>query len=113
MKSAALKIACKIALYVFILVLPFALFYWLSPFTGELTIGNDYPMFHIDQQMELQYSIERGSFPLYVPGFAGGHSAAALTLGQLFHPQSYLSTLYPGYWKGKALVANTEMRLAA
>lgn len=106
-----MKLALKIAQYIFILALPFGLFYWLSPLTGERTIGNDYPMFHIDQQMELQYAIEHGSFPLYVPGFAGGHTAAALTLGQLFHPQSHLATLYPGYWNGKGLEANTFLRL--
>ncbi len=112
--KTVVKTALKIAQYAFILALPFALFYWLSPFTGDLTIGNDYVMFPIDQQMELQYSIERGSFPLFVPGFAGGgHSTAALTLGQIFHPQSHLSSLYPGYWTGDGLVANTFFRLVA
>ena len=61
--------------------------------------------------MELQFSIMHGSFPLYVPGHAGGTSASALTLGQIFHPISHIAALLPGYWTGKALVWNTLLRL--
>ena len=95
-----------------ICVLPFACLYWLLPFAGSLTIGNDYPIL-IQQQMELQYSLAHGSFPLYAPGFAGGRSAAAMTLGQLYHPLSYLASHSAGYWKGYALEWNTFWRLVS
>jgi hypothetical protein len=96
-----------------ICVLPFAVLYWLLPFAGSLTIGNDYPIFSIQQQMELQYSLVHRSFPLYAFGFAGGRSAAAMTLGQMYHPLSYLASHSPGYWKGYALEWNTFWRLAS
>ena len=40
-----------------------------------------------------------------------GRSAAALTLGQLYHPISHLSATMPGYWRGYALDWNTFFRL--
>jgi len=94
-----------------ILFLPFLVFYWFVPFLDDLTIGNDYQVHSIYNQMELQFSILHGSFPLYVPGYAGGTSASALTLGQVFHPISHLAALLPGYWTGKALEWNTLLRL--
>lgn len=94
-----------------ICVLPFGVFYWLIPFWSDRTIGNDYPTFSIQNQMEAQYSLVQGSFPLYAPGFAGGRSAAALTLGQTYHPLSHLAAHSPGYWKGSALEWNTFWRL--
>lgn len=89
-------------LRLFILLLPFLVFYWQAPFLADKTIGNDYVAFPIQQQMELQFSLEHGTFPLYVPGFAGGHSSAALTLGQMYHPISHLASIMPGYWDGYA-----------
>ena len=94
-----------------ICVLPFIVLYWLVPFWSVITIGNDYPAYSIQQQMELQYSLTRGSFPLYAPGFAGGRSAAAVTLGQMYHPLSLLAAHSPGYWSGHALEWNTFWRL--
>lgn len=94
-----------------ILILPFIVFYWMLPFLSDLTLGNDYAVFPIQHQIELMFSLKMGSFPLYVPGFAGGQSASALTLGQIFHPISYLSSFLPGYWEGKALEWNTFFRL--
>ena len=91
--------------------IPFLMFHWMLPFVSELTLGNDYVLFPIDQQLELLFSLKTGSFPLYVPGFAGGQTASALTLGQLFHPISHFSSLLPGYWGGKALEWNTLFRL--
>jgi hypothetical protein len=85
--------------------------YWLVPLFSSLTIGNDYPRFSIQQQLALMYSLEHGTFPLYVPGFAMGQSATALTLGQLFHPLPHLANLFPGYWQGDALLINTQLRL--
>ena len=96
--------------YLLILALPFAIFYWMSPI-GDLSVGNDYVVFSIDHQLALQYSLERDSFPLYAPGFAGGNSSAALTLGQLYHPLPHLAALLPGYWKGAPLEANTVLKL--
>jgi len=101
----------KWGVYIFILLLPLGVFYWQVPFLGNLVIGNDYGAYPIQQQMELHYSLTHGTFPLYVPGFAGGHSAAALTQGQLYHPISHLASALPGYWNGDALQWNTFIRL--
>jgi hypothetical protein len=85
----------------------------MMPFATESTIGKDYVMFPVFHQMELQYSLERGSWPLYVPGFAGGRPAAALTLGQLFHPISHVAAHLPGYWSGYAFDVNTLLRFVS
>lgn len=61
--------------------------------------------------MEVNHSIEHGTFPLYAPGFAGGQSAAAMTLGQAYHPITHIARLLPGYWEGSALNINTVLRL--
>lgn len=95
----------------FILFLPFLIFHWMIPFLSDSTLGNDYPRYAIQHQMELMLSLKTGSFPLYVPGFAGGQSSSALTLGQPFHPVSLLASILPGYWDGKALEWNTLLRL--
>lgn len=94
-----------------VLLLPFLMFFWILPFISDITVGNDYPRFSIHEQIELMFSIKTGSFPLYIPGYAGGQSASALTLGQLFHPISHLTSLLPGYWSGNALEWNTLLRL--
>jgi hypothetical protein len=101
----------RILLAAFVLVLPFALFHFVAPFVGTQTIGNDYTRFPLPAQMELQYSIAHGTWPAYSPGFAGGRSAAALTLGQLWHPISHLAAHLPGYWDGHAIDWNTLLRL--
>jgi preprotein translocase subunit YajC len=93
------------------LSLPFVVFFWLLPFISALTLGKDYAVFPIQHQMELMFSLKMGSFPLYVPGFAGGQSASALMLGQVFHPLPHIATLLPGYWSGNALEWNTLLRL--
>ncbi len=94
-----------------ILLLPYVIFFWMLPAFSDQTIGNDYQVFPIQQQIELQYSLENGQIPLYVPGFAKGHSATALTLGQLYHPVRILAAMLPGYWEGGALTANTISKL--
>ena len=94
-----------------ILILPFVLFFWMSPFISDCTLGNDYAIWPIQHQMELMFSLKLRSFPLYIPGFAGGQSASALTLGQFFHPLSHFASILPGYWDGKALEWNTFLRL--
>ena len=87
------------------------MFHWMVPFWTELVIGNDYPHYSIEQQLELMFSLKKGSFPLFIPGFAGGQTASALTLGQIYHPISHFSSMLPGYWAGKALEWNTFLRL--
>lgn len=101
----------NISIYLIILFLPFFLFYWMIPFISHVTIGSDYLAFPIKQQMELLFSIKTGSFPLYVPGFSGGHSSSALTLAQIFHPLPYLASMMPGYWEGQAVEWNNFFKL--
>jgi hypothetical protein len=99
------------SIILFIVLLPFILLYWMAPFVTDLTLGADYQLFSINEQMELLFSIKTGSFPLYVPGYKFGHSSSALTLAQVFHPISHIASLLPGYWNGKALEWNTFLRL--
>ncbi len=93
------------------LLQPFVLLWWLVPFVSGQTIGNDYPVYAIEYQMELLSSVFSGSYPLYVPGFHHGQSAAALSLGGLHHPIAWVCGLMPGYWRGHALDWNTLFRL--
>jgi hypothetical protein len=101
----------RVGTWALFLLLPFAMLSWLAPFVSWQTIGNDYSIFSLLAQLDLMWSIHRGTFPLYMPGFAGGHSTAAMTLGQLYHPISWISSLMPGYWEGLALEWNTFFRL--
>ncbi len=103
--------ACSVGPYILAMALPFAVMSWLAPGIGSRTIGNDYVSFPISHQMELMYALEKGEFPLYSPGFAGGRAAAALTLGQMYHPLPHLARLVPGYWEGRALDWCTLIRL--
>ncbi len=102
--------APKVARVALFLLLPLVLFHWLVPAFGRLDIGQDYGAYSIQQQMELWHALRGGTFPLFVPGFAGGQTAAALTLGQLYHP-IFLTGLLPGYGQGGALEWNTLWRL--
>lgn len=101
----------KSGLSLLALLMPFLLLYWLVPLVSDLAVGADYGHFPIEAQMEINQSIEHGTFPLYAPGFAGGQSAAAMTLGQAFHPITHIARLVPGYWEGHALTINTVIRL--
>ena len=101
----------SLSIYPIIIILPFLIFYWMIPFVSNLTIGNDYQLYSIQWQMELLFSIRTGSFPIYAPGFAFGHSTSAMTLAQIYHPFTYISSHLPGYWNGKALQLNTLLRL--
>lgn len=106
-----LKVGKRIAPWAIIISIPFVVFYWMVPFLSDRTLGLDYTLFSISHQMELMFSIKNGSFPLYIPGYVGGRTSMALTLGQHYHPISYLAMLLPGYWTGKALELNTLLRL--
>jgi len=99
------------AMTVLILVLPFFVLYWLVPFIGKHPIGQDYQLYWNHQQLYLQFSMRNGTFPLYAPGFVGGWTASALTLGQLWHPISWLAAHLPGYWNGHATRIVTLLRL--
>jgi hypothetical protein len=92
-------------------VLPFVVLYWMVPFISKHTIGNDYLQYWIRMQLFLRFSVENGTFPLYAPGFNGGWTASALTLGQLWHPISWLAASLPGYWSGHAHELGTLLRL--
>lgn len=104
--------AQKTPLYILfsIILLPFLFFYWMIPFVSHLTIGSDY-LEILHMQEEFLFSVRTGSFPLYVPGFGGGHSTSALTLGQLFYPVSYLASITPGYWEGNLVDVNNLFKL--
>lgn len=93
-----------------ILLLPFVLLCRIAPGLSELTIGNDYVLYSIREQVELQSALKHGDFPLFVPGFACGRTVAALTLGQLYHPLPHLAAMLPGYFDGAALTINTLLR---
>lgn len=93
------------------LCFPFLVVSWLMPFVPGKTIGNDYSIFSPLAQMDLMWALHKGNFPLYMPGFSVGHSTAAMTLGQLYHPLSWVASLMPGYWSGLALEWNTFLRL--
>ncbi|MBV9080263.1 MAG: hypothetical protein JO102_03995 [Elusimicrobia bacterium] len=84
---------------------------WLNPWYSNLTIGRDYVYFGITQQMEYLFALRTGTFPLFIPGFGGGQSSAAMTLGGLFHPLTYIEALVPAYWHGSALNVTTVVRL--
>jgi hypothetical protein len=88
------------------------MFGWAMPFIPfALSVGNDYPIYTPEAQSDLMWSAWRGTFPLYMPGFAGGHSTASMTMGQLYHPIAWISSLMPGYWHGLALEWGTLFRL--
>ncbi|MDD4957429.1 MAG: YfhO family protein [Candidatus Omnitrophica bacterium] len=89
---------------------PFVVFYWIAPFISENALGLDYFRYPMNNQLELMFSIYKGSFPLYIPGYWGGMSSSALTLGQIFHPLPYVASVMPGYWTGYSLEWNTALR---
>ncbi|MEP7125894.1 MAG: hypothetical protein ABJE95_33490, partial [Byssovorax sp.] len=92
-------------------MIPFIMMSWLWPFVMPMTLGNDYSIFTPGDELELMWAVWRGTFPLFMPGFAGGHSTAAMTLGQFYHPLPWISSIMPGYWHGLALEWNTFYRL--
>jgi hypothetical protein len=108
-----MKPRVSVPLCAFALVLPFVMFWWLMPFVASLTFGTDYPCYTLEPQMELMFGLWTGTWPLYVPGFSGGLTASGLTLSQIYHPISYLSSFMPGYWTGQALEWHTFWRLAS
>jgi hypothetical protein len=101
----------RAATWLCFLGLPFLVVTWLLPFIEGKTIGNDYPIFSLRAQLDLMWSVHKGTFPLYMPGFSVGHSTAAMTLGQLYHPISWVASVMPRYWDGQALEWNTFLHL--
>jgi hypothetical protein len=108
-----MEMSRRLGWLVAIVGLPLLLFHWTLPFVGARMIGNDYPRYPIQYQQELFLALHGGTWPLFVPGFAGGQSAAALTLGQLYHPIAHLAAVMPGYWAGHALDWLTTWRLVS
>lgn len=98
-------------IYIIIFFLPFIFFHWITPFISEEIFAHDYSLYSMNQQMELMFCLKNGSYPLYIPGFAGGQSSSALTLGQFFHPISHIASILPGYWNGYATEWMTLLRL--
>jgi hypothetical protein len=93
------------------LVLPFVVFLHVAPFVSGRTLGSDYARYTVPQQQLLLFSLANGSFPLYLPGFAGGLPAVAATQGQLFHPIAHGAAAMPGYWDGHAQELYTLLSL--
>lgn len=100
--------AAEVALF---LALPFLVLWRYAPGLSPLTLGNDYVLFPFDAQLEIVWAWRHGLVPHYVPGFAGGHSVAALTLGQAWHPLTWIAALVPGHGSGKAELIVTTLRL--
>lgn len=82
------------------LLLPFVLFFWMAPGIGPKIVGNDYLVHAPMEQMETQFALSRGEFPLFVPGYVSGTSVATLTMSQLWHPVSHLTAHLPGFSTG-------------
>jgi hypothetical protein len=92
------------------LAVPFVMIWRDAPFLGHQTFGNDYTLWSPAPQIEIVWAARSGTFPLYMPGFAIGHSIAAMTLAQTYHPITWLSAVMPGYGDGLALEWNTLFR---
>ena len=101
----------RLAVWLLFVLTPFIMLSWLWPFVMPLTLGNDYGIFSPGDELEMMWAVWKGTFPIFMPGFAGGHSTAAMTLGQLYHPIPWISSIMPGFWHGLALEWNTFFRL--
>lgn len=99
----------RVLAWVFFLLVPYVVLWRFAP-VGRVTIGNDYVVYPIDAQLEYVWSWSHGIWPLFMPGFAGGTSASAMTLGQAWHPITWLCALTPGYRTGSAEVIVTFYR---
>jgi hypothetical protein len=95
----------------FIVLLPLILFHWMTPGIGDKILGNDYTLYTPNEQLNLLFSIHKGSFPLYAPGYWWGQSATALTLSQIYHPVTWLSNVLPKYWDGGVIPCMTLVKL--
>ncbi len=95
-----------------VLLLPAVVFWWLLPVVGTVTLGNDYVIWSHRYHLEVMFPVWKGTFPLFLPGFCGGQTGSAVTLGQHHHPIAWLCSFMPGYWHGHALTWHTVFRLA-
>lgn len=101
----------RIAVWAMFLVLPFAVLWRIVPGISRLTIGNDYTVYPLDGQLELMWAWSKGMFPLYIPGFDGGNTIAAMTLSQAWHPITWICGLFPSFRTGSAEILLTLFRL--
>ena len=105
------RLGLRLAVVLLFLGTALGMFAWMMPFISSLSIGNDYLIFSPGAEIDMMWSVWKGTFPLYMPGYASGHSTASMTMGQLYHPIPWLSVVMPGYWSGHALQWNSFFRL--
>lgn len=110
-KQIARVVARSAGTWALFLLLPFAVLWKIAPGFTETTIGNDYTVYPLDGQIELLWAWSKGMFPLYIPGFDGGNTIAAMTLAQVWHPITWLCGLIPPFRTGSAEVVVTVLRL--
>jgi hypothetical protein len=101
----------RLAVWLLFFATALIMFAWMFPFISPQSIGNDYLIFSPGAEVDMMWSVWKGTFPLYMPGYASGHSTASMTMGQLYHPIPWISSLVPGYWGGHALQLNSLFRL--
>lgn len=107
----AKRVAWLIGPWLLFLALPFAVLWRIAPGFSHLTIGNDYTLYPIDGQLEFIWSWSNGMMPVFVPGFDGGNTSAAMTLGQAWHPITWICALIPQFKTGGAEVVVTILRM--
>lgn len=96
--------------WAFFLLLPFVILWRFAPLVTNKTIGNDYTLFTFESQLEFVWSWRHGLVPLFMPNFAGGASASTMTLGQPWHPMTWLCGLTPGFGSGHPVTIGTIYR---
>ena len=104
------RVARRVAAWTLFLLLPFCVLWKFAPIVSKTTIGNDYVVYPLDGQLEFIWCWSKGMVPLFIPGFDGGNTPAAMTLGQAWHPITWLCALVPWYTTGSAEVVVTFFR---
>jgi len=61
-----------------VLVFPFAVMPWLIPGLSPWTISQDYPVYSIQNQLELLFALRHGTFPPSCPASPAPSPAASL-----------------------------------
>lgn len=111
MRERAKRAGLVVGFWALFLLLPFVVLWKFAPFVSDKTIGNDYVIYPFDAQLEFIWSWGRGMVPLYVPNFDGGNTAAGMTLGQGWHPITWICAFVPWYSTGGAELVVTSLRL--